>query len=40
VLLSYQKHHSPSSVAIPENASTEEQLDIFKPLSGIENSKF
>ena len=40
VLLSYQKHHSPSSVSIPENSQSDEMLDVFKPLEGIENSKF
>jgi hypothetical protein len=40
VLLSYQKHHSPSSVSIPENSQSDEQLDVFKPLAGIENNKF
>ncbi|CDW85759.1 UNKNOWN [Stylonychia lemnae] len=40
VLLSYQKHHAPSSTAIPENQTTEEILEIMKPLLGIENNKF
>lgn len=50
VLLSYQKHHAPSSTSIvklikltqfqPENSTTEEVLEVMKPLLGIENNKF
>ena len=40
ILLSYQKHHSASQTAIPENSSLEEKLRVIKPLYGIENSKF
>jgi len=40
ILLSYQKHHSPSSTSIPENSAIEEKLRVIKPCNGIENSKF
>lgn len=40
ILLSYQKHHSPSQTAIPENQILEEKLRVIKPLYGIDNSKF
>jgi len=40
ILLSYQKHHSPSQTSIPENQTLDENLRVVKPLYGIENSKF
>ena len=40
ILLSYQKHHSPSQTSIPENQVLEEKLRVIKPLYGIDNSKF
>jgi|TARA_B110001450_G_scaffold238776_1_gene246070 hypothetical protein len=40
ILLSYQKHHSPSQTAIPEDKVTDEKLRVIKPLYGIDNSKF
>lgn len=40
ILLSYQKHHSPSQTSIPENQALEEKLRVIKPLYGIDNSKF
>lgn len=40
ILLSYQKHHAPSSNAIPEEKGTTDTLRVIKSLRGIEVSKF
>jgi hypothetical protein len=40
VLLSFQKHHSPSNMKIPEDSATQQELRVIKALPGIENSKF
>ena len=40
VLLSYQKHHAPSQATIPEDAQTDENLEVIKPIAGLEYSKF
>jgi len=39
ILLSYQKHHSPSQQTIKEDQENEQDLKIVKPLKGIENTK-
>lgn len=40
ILLSYQKHHSPSQHTINEDAENDQNLYIIKPLKGIENCKY
>lgn len=35
ILLSYNKHHAPSSHAIPEDAEHEQDLKVVKPIDGI-----
>ncbi len=40
VLLSYQKHHAPSQQAINEDQEQEDQLDVVRPLNGIESNKY
>jgi len=36
VLLSYQKHHAPSSAVIPEGKEQKDEVYIVKPIYGIE----
>jgi hypothetical protein len=38
--LSYQKHHAPANVPIPEGQKIEDKLIVIKPMKGIENCKF
>lgn len=40
ILLSYQKHHSPSQQTIPEEDETEEKISVVKPLKGIVQTKY
>jgi cell division FtsZ-interacting protein ZapD len=38
--VSYQKHFAPVKSAIKENEKHEENLQVIKPLNGVDNSKF
>ena len=38
--VSYQKHFAPVKAAIKENEKHEENLQVIKPLNGVDNSKF
>ena len=40
VLVSYQKHHSPSKIAIEETETQDFALEVIKPIEGIEFVKF
>jgi len=40
ILLSYQKHHDPTTVPIDEDKEQEDTLTVLRPLKGIENSKY
>ena len=38
ILVSFQKHHAPSKEQIKEDEENDEELEVVKPLAGIENS--
>lgn len=40
VLLSYQKHHSPTQYTIPEDTEYSDSLAIIKPLTGMQSQKY
>ena len=40
ILLSYQKHHDPTSHQIDEDQEQDDIISVLRPLRGIENSKY
>jgi hypothetical protein len=40
ILISYQKHHSPSHQTIQEEGQNADKLQVIRPLMGIESNKF
>lgn len=40
ILLSYQKHHAPSQQVINEDQEQADDLDVIRPINGIESNKF
>jgi hypothetical protein len=39
ILMSYEKHHSPSSMAIPEDDSQDVKVRVVRQISGIDSNK-
>lgn len=39
ILMSYEKHHSPSNMAIPESEGQDVKVRVVRQVTGIDNSR-